>query len=350
MAKKTETVEKVAPKAKVAKVPKAKKTAEQVPKGKYINPRTDFGFKRIFGTGVFLKNFLNNIFDLKDKIVTLTYQNVEYPGRIEKSRSARFDLNCTTQNGEHIMIEMQNQPHPFFTDRLVYYTTFPVQKQAKKGKWNHKLKKVYSVSIVDFQVFEKDGIYIHKAILYDIEAQRIYNKSLNYITVELADFDKSEDELQTDRDWWVYLLKHLQSLTDIPASLKSNKIFREMMAEAEIANLSPEELDLYDQSLKNYTKMSTKDIIRDYQREFVVFQKEINTLTQSNVTLIQSNAAQSNTIVTLLQSNDALLQSNDALERENAELRRRLALNGSPAKRPATRTTKAKSRKTADVL
>ena len=95
MAKKIIKTKNVAPKPKTAK-----KSASN---SKFINPRTDFGFKKIFGNGVFLKNFLNNVLALDDKIVKLQYINVEYPGRINDNRSARFDLHCTTGKGEYII-------------------------------------------------------------------------------------------------------------------------------------------------------------------------------------------------------------------------------------------------------
>ena len=114
----------------------------QEPMGRYINPLTDFGFKRIFGTEAnkdLLIDFLNSVLEIEGKIVSLDYQNPEQKGRIKTARDAFLDLYCTTGKGEHIIVEMQNLPQTYFIDRVMYYVTFPIQKQAKKGKWNFKL-------------------------------------------------------------------------------------------------------------------------------------------------------------------------------------------------------------------
>ena len=125
---------------------------------KYINPFTDFGFKKLFGTEInkdLLMDFLNELLRGKGKIVELTYLNNEQLGRTEYDRRAVFDIHCETDTGEKFIVEMQKAKHNFFKDRSVFYATFPISEQAKKGEWNYELKAVYMVGILDF-VFNED--------------------------------------------------------------------------------------------------------------------------------------------------------------------------------------------------
>ena len=97
-----------------------KKVAAKKTVGKYINPLTDFGFKHIFGTKKFLIDFLNTVLNIKGGIHDLYYDNTERPGRSEEDRSTIFDLYCTLETGELIMIEMQYHDQEFFKDRTLY--------------------------------------------------------------------------------------------------------------------------------------------------------------------------------------------------------------------------------------
>ncbi len=114
---------------------------------KYVNPFTDFGFKRLFGeTGdkALLIDFLNELVLPIHKIIDLTFKNVEQIGEIKEERKATYDIFCTNQNGEKFIVEMQKAYQNFFKDRTVFYSTFPIREQAQKGKkWNFELQAVY---------------------------------------------------------------------------------------------------------------------------------------------------------------------------------------------------------------
>lgn len=110
-------------------------------KDKYINPFTDFGFKKLFGTEFnkeLLIDFLNQVLGEREQIRDLTYLNTENQGKTETDRKAVFDLYCENQQGEKFIIEMQNVSQMYFKDRSLYYATFPLQEQAPKGRdWDY---------------------------------------------------------------------------------------------------------------------------------------------------------------------------------------------------------------------
>jgi len=108
---------------------------------KYVNPFTDFGFKKLFGTEPnkdILIDFLNQLLPQYHQIKELTYLNNENLGRGELDRKAIFDLYCLSHSGERFIVEMQKAKQNYFKDRSVYYSTFPIQDQAQKGSWNFK--------------------------------------------------------------------------------------------------------------------------------------------------------------------------------------------------------------------
>ncbi|MFM2344907.1 MAG: hypothetical protein RLZZ210_1519, partial [Pseudomonadota bacterium] len=105
---------------------------------RYINPFTDFGFKRLFGednTKIYLIDFLNSVLEGHiPQITEIQHRRTEMLGRHDTDRNSVFDLYCTTQNGERIIIELQKVEQKYFKDRSLYYSTFAVQEQNQKGK------------------------------------------------------------------------------------------------------------------------------------------------------------------------------------------------------------------------
>ena len=222
---------------------------------KYINPFTDFGFKKIFGTEPnkdLLINFLNHILPPQHKINELYFSPNEVFGYTPTDRKAIFDLYCTSDNGDKFIVEMQKAKQNYFKDRSVYYSSFPIQEQAKKKGWDYKLSAVYIIGILDFTFDDNiaDKEVVHTVQLKDHKCRVFYDK-LTYIYLEMPNFNKDENELETDFDKWLYVIKNLQQLDNIPHNLQ-NTIFEKLFDTAEIANFSKQEKYQYEESLKYY--------------------------------------------------------------------------------------------------
>jgi len=222
---------------------------------KYINPYTDFGFKKLFGTEAnkdLLIDFLNELVDKKHKITDLTFKNNENPGELSEDRKAIFDIYCETVSGEKIIIEMQKAKINFFKDRAVFYTTFPIREQAEKGEWNFKLKPVYCIAILDFE-FDKDiknKDYKNIVTLKNQYCEEFYDK-LKYIFIEMPRFKKNENELESHFEKWLYFLKNLIEFEDIPVVLKE-AVFEKGFKIAEVAALNKDQHEAYEKSLLQY--------------------------------------------------------------------------------------------------
>ncbi|TAH17554.1 MAG: Rpn family recombination-promoting nuclease/putative transposase [Cytophagales bacterium] len=222
---------------------------------KYINPFTDFGFKKIFGEEAnkdLLIDFLNELLTDKGKIINITYLKSERLGATDLDRKAIFDLYCENEKGEKFIVEMQRAKQDYFKDRSLYYATFPVQEQAKKGDWNYQLNSVFSIAITDFIIDEENKTkLLHDVRLIEKETQKEFYDKLRFIYVEIKKFDKSLEEIETHFEKWLYVLKNLVKIEEIPPKLQE-KVFKKLFQVAEIARFDAGQLQSYRDSEKNY--------------------------------------------------------------------------------------------------
>ena len=94
--------------------------------GKFINPFTDMGFKLIFGQEVskpILIEFLNSLLIGECHIKNLSFLDKEQPRTDVENRSLIYDVYCELDNGEHVIVEMQNRNQPYFKNRSIFYAS-----------------------------------------------------------------------------------------------------------------------------------------------------------------------------------------------------------------------------------
>lgn len=241
---------------------------------RYISLLTDFGFKRIFGTDPnkeLLINFLNSLFDGEEVIKDVKYLNSENVGDVYTERKAIFDVYCENEKGEKFIVEMQNAYQTYFKDRSLFYSTFPIREQAPKGSdWNFCLKKVYVVALLNYKMSDEafdSSDTIHTIALMDTKTNKVFNTKLMFKYVEVGRFDKTDEELTSLSDKWMYVLKNLSRLDNRPAALRE-KIFSKLFAAASVAHFTPTELREYEDSLKAYRDIKNSlDTAKEEGRE-----------------------------------------------------------------------------------
>ena len=225
---------------------------------KFINPFTDYGFKKLFGEEPnkdLLLDFLNELLKVEQgKIISINYIKSEQLGDTSIDRKAIFDLYCENERGEKFIVELQKTKQKFFKDRTVYYSTFPIREQAKLANWDFELKAVYTIAILDF-VFDEDvdepEKFRYDVKLQDIDNNKIFYNKLTFIYLEMPKFNKNIDELETRFDKWLYIIKNLSQLDKIPETLRES-IFEKLFKTAEIAKFTPTQVRSYENSLKYY--------------------------------------------------------------------------------------------------
>ena len=227
-------------------------------KEKYINPYTDFGFKKLFGTEMnkdLLVSFLNALFnDSTREIEDVQYLNSENLGEGYGDRRSVFDVYCIAKDNSRFIVEMQKAEQTYFKDRSLYYTTTPIRQQAKKGKWDYRLDNIYTVGILNFEFpngeYPADN-YRHEIKLKDNEDNHVFYDKLTFIYLEMPKFVKKEDELETMMDKWLFVLRNLYRLLERPKALQ-DRIFQKLFEQAEIAKYNEVERRQYEDSLKEY--------------------------------------------------------------------------------------------------
>jgi len=225
---------------------------------KYINPYTDFGFKKLFGTEMnkdLLISFLNALFNNSEKeIEDVQYLNGENLGDGYGDRRSVFDVYCMTKDGSRFIVEMQKAEQEYFKDRSVYYATTPIRQQAVKGKWDYHLENVYTIGILNFE-FPKNEYpadsYRHEIKLKDVEDNHVFYDKLTFVYLEMPKFNKTEDELETMLDKWMFVLQNLYRLLERPKALQ-DRVFKKLFEQAEIAKYSEAERWEYEASQKEY--------------------------------------------------------------------------------------------------
>jgi len=225
---------------------------------KYINPFTDFGFKKIFGEEAnkdLLLDFIQTLLPEKKNIISINYLKTEKLGRAATERKAIFDLYCENDKGEKFIVELQRAEQDYFKERSIYYATFAIQEQAQKGKWDYNWQGVYTIAIMDFSFTNSPHNNVKtQVILYDEENKMLFSDKLKFVYLEMTKFNKSLDELDSHYDKWLYLLKNLAFLDEIPTKLR-DKAFQKVFQIAEIAKYNPKERQNYENSLKYYRDM-----------------------------------------------------------------------------------------------
>ncbi len=237
--------------------------------GKYINLFTDFGFKKIFGSEEnkdILLDFLNTLLADKRTITDLQFLNTERLGSNILERKAIFDLYCENDKGEKFIVELQRGKQEFFKERSIFYASRAIEEQSQRGKWDYNWNAVYTIAIMDFE-FSGMGHDNVKSdvILYDTDNQMKFTDKLRFIYLEMPKFNKTEAELETNFDKWLYLLKNISELDTVPQRLQEIW-FKRVFNLAEITNYAPQDRQEYEESLKEY---------RDYYNTIATAEKDV---------------------------------------------------------------------------
>lgn len=272
---------------------------------RYINPYTDFGFKKLFGeegNKDLLIDFLNQLLPAHHQIADLTFRNPENLADISAERKAIFDISCRAVSGERFIVEMQKAKVKFFKERSLFYVTFPIRDQAQQGEWDFRLAPIYFVAILDFEYDEEEEKrkFRRDVALKDQDGDLFFDK-LHFKFLQMPLFNKQAHELETKFDKWCYFLKNLGNFDHIP-SILNEPIFQKAFGAAELANLTEEQRRTYEETLLNYwgVKSAVDTAVEEKQIEIAKLMLAENEpdekimkytgLSKAQITALRSNA------------------------------------------------------------
>ena len=274
----------------------------------YINPRVDWAFKRIFGTEdtkECLITFLNGVFEGEFVIKDVKHLKTEQTRHQKRERGVIFDVACETDDGRHIIVEMQKKEQRYFVDRALYYSAKAIVEQAKPGEWDFHLTPVYTVCFMDFiaetgipcqfrtdigfgLLEEEDSMLdepteqqgcgskeqgkqqgcdaktqakqfvllkrrktskTKKSKAWKLSGLRYGFEKMRVVFLQLPLFEKKEPECMDIFDCWIYVLNNMEHLKEIPF-LDKYPVFRKLAAIGDLQKLTPEERDYYEEDVK----------------------------------------------------------------------------------------------------
>ena len=219
---------------------------------KYINPFTDVGFKRIFGQELskpLLLDFLNSLFEGEKHIASLTFLDKEQPAMFEEDRSLIYDIYCETDEGEKIIVEMQNKSQPFFKNRSIYYISESIARQGERGStWNYEIDSVYLVAFLNFCPLDFKKQFRTDVVLAEKGTVEQFSDKLRMIYLQLPLFKKEADECENQVERWIFLLKNMETLKRLPWAAQS-AVFKKLESIADVGAMTRDERLKYDVAL-----------------------------------------------------------------------------------------------------
>jgi predicted transposase/invertase (TIGR01784 family) len=192
----------------------------------FINPKTDFAFKRIFGSATsapILRSFLNAfLYDSNDIIQSVIILDPYLAPKIRGMKDTFVDVQATLDTGAQVIIEMQVLNVEGFEKRILYNAAKKYSTQLVKGEQYEHLTPVIALTITDFIMFDKiESLKTHfilkeKDFLFDYIAQDI-----ELVFIELPKFTKELDELETLAEKWLYFMRFAPRLDAIPNTFRA---------------------------------------------------------------------------------------------------------------------------------
>lgn len=214
----------------------------------FINPKTDFAFKKIFGSeqshGILI-SFLNGILYAGQSVIQeLEILNPYQAPRIRGVKDTYLDVKAQLKTGETVIIEMQVLNVEGFEKRILYNAAKAYSTQLSVGQSYPLLNPVIALTITDFEMFPDLDTVISRFVLKEKDYLTDYLvHDLELVFVELPKFRRSLDELTTLTDKWIYFLQNARDLRVVPDVMGSVPEIQQAFAIANQANLTLEELD-----------------------------------------------------------------------------------------------------------
>ncbi|MGH7450118.1 MAG: PD-(D/E)XK nuclease family transposase [bacterium] len=255
---------------------------------RFIDPTTDFGFKKIFGDEAnkdIIMGFITDVLELATPLREIDFKDKEQLPEAEEERSGVYDIYCQDLAGNQFIVEMQKNRIPFTTDRMIYYSTFPIAAQAKKGgkhvtypepsfeptfigevatmpygnraeavakPWDFRLSRVYCIAVLGYALDGSIAAVNRNRIRNDQPPHIPFSDKLQFVTLELPLFDERLPEYSLDRriNKWLYFLRYLPELSRIPGFFKGDEVFEQAFELARYAKLTRKERRRYELNIK----------------------------------------------------------------------------------------------------
>ena len=214
----------------------------------FINPKTDYAFKKIFGSSEskgILRSFLNGlIYEGKPTIQDLEIINPNLPPKVEGLKDSYLDVKAFLDNGTIVIIEMQVLNVQSFGKRVLFNAAKTYAFQLQAGEGYRMLKPVIALTITDFEMFPNSPMVISRFVYKEETTNLTYKENdIKLIFVELPKFKLELSQIESLTDKWIYFMKYARTLREVPETMDAIPEIHQAFTIANQVNLTPGELE-----------------------------------------------------------------------------------------------------------
>ena len=236
--------------------------------GKYLNPKADLTFKKIFGEHPNLViSLLNALLPLKgdERVESIEYWPAEkIPRRTEAEKDSIVDVCCRDNKKREFIVEMQMTWTASFKKRVLLNASKAYVAQSEQGQVYQLLQPVYALNFVNAPMnIDAKGYYHHYQLVHHQNSNEVID-GLQLVFIELPKFQpQSFSERKMQVLWLRFLTEINEHTLEVPAELLENPEVSEALRILEVAAYTPAEMRAYD---KFWDAISTrKTEIYDYE-------------------------------------------------------------------------------------
>ena len=222
---------------------------------KYLDPKADLTFKKIFGRHPdLLISLLNALLPLghDEQIESVEYLPTELVPKLYECKNSIVDVLCRDIRGRQFCVEMQMEWTASFRQRVLFNASKLYVAQARKAARYSDLKPVYSLNLVNDYIDHDDPLFIHNyKIVHDRHSDNII-KGLHFTFIELPKFTPHTMLEKRMAVLWLRFLTEITDDTEVaPTELTENPDINKALEEVEISAFTDSELRAYDKFLDN---------------------------------------------------------------------------------------------------
>ena len=225
---------------------------------KFLDPKNDYAFKRIFGSERnhdILIHFINDMlgFKGKDKIQSVSFLKTNQDPEISYKKQSLLDVLCVDERGRQYIVEMQVAKAPGFEKRAQYYAAKAYSRQLNEGDNYNQLKEIIFLAITDFVMFPDKPNYLSKHVILDQELHTRDLQDFSFTFLELPKFHKTIDQLSTMVEKWAYFFKHAEDTKEkeVAKIVGSDQVIERAYEELNRFSWSEIDLNTYEQEEKH---------------------------------------------------------------------------------------------------
>lgn len=219
---------------------------------RYLNPKADLTFKKVFGEHPALViSLLNALLPFKTKdeeIDTVEYLQPEMVPENPLRKNSIVDVRCKDNRGRQFIVEMQMVWSKEFMQRVMFNSAKAYVRQLKSGKDYELLEPVYSLNLVN-EIFEHDlpnEYYHYYHMVHELHSNKVID-GLHLVFVELPKFHpQTFTEKKMQALWLRFLTEINDGLQEVSQDLLDNPDINQALTVVEESAYTPEQLLGYD--------------------------------------------------------------------------------------------------------